>query len=113
VTVGTAHEDGVFTIGFNAEDGRVLLVSQSDGIDEQDSLGGMDTYALSTEGGATVYGGVEAAQLEGTRLELRLSAESAAELGLPTKLRLRFADETATDDARAGLRRVGIATSDA
>ena len=113
VTVRTAHEDGVFTIGFKAEDGRALLVSRSDVIDEQDSLLGMETYALSTDDGATVYGGVESAELEGPSLKLRLRAESAAALGLPSDLRLRFADQAAADDARAELRWVGIATIDA
>ena len=111
VTVATAHEDGVFTIGFRAEDGGALVVSRADAINGQDSLLGMDTYALSTQDGATVYGGVESAKLTETSLELRLRAEAAAALGLSRNLLLRFADESSAEDARAGLRRVGIATA--
>ena len=111
MTVATAHEDGVFTIGFRSQDGRSLVVSRPDAIDDQDSLLGMDTYALSTQDGATFYGGVESAKLEETSLELRLRREAAAALGLSTNLLLRLADESAADKARAGLRRVGIATS--
>jgi hypothetical protein len=39
--------------------GGALLFSQSDRIDEQDSILGMDAYSISTQDGATVYGGVE------------------------------------------------------
>jgi hypothetical protein len=70
--VGVAYEDGVFTVGFEDEDGSgALLFSQSDTIDAQDSILGMDTYSISTQDGATVYGGVESATLSGTNMELQ------------------------------------------
>ncbi|HZA35788.1 MAG TPA: Imm10 family immunity protein [Vicinamibacterales bacterium] len=92
VTVATAYEDGVFTVGFADEDGvGVLLISRSDMIDEQDSSLGMNTYSISTEDGGTFYGGVKSAKLSGTDLELQLTTEAA----------------------RGGLRRVGITSIDA
>ena len=107
----TAIEDGVFTVGLAEQDGvGVLLFSRSDVTDEQDSLLGMDTYSLSTESGATFYGGVESAKLAETDLELQLSAEAAGALGLSAELLLRFAGHAEAEAARAGLRRVGIAT---
>ena len=93
VTVGVAYEDGVLTVGFAEEVGSgALLFSRSDRIDKQDSILGMDTYAISTQDGATVYGGVESATLNGTSLELQLTAETAAVLGLSESLVLRFED---------------------
>jgi hypothetical protein len=110
VTVGTAYEDGVFTLGLANEDGvGALLFSRSDTIDEQDALLGMDTYSVSTDDGATLYGGVESARVTGLDLELRFTSEAADVLGVPRELLLRFEDGSAVDVARRGLRRVGIA----
>jgi hypothetical protein len=72
VTVGTADDDGVFTIQF-ASQGGLRSRSRDRTIDYQHSLpSGLDTHALSNEDGATVYGGVESAKLGGTSLELRV-----------------------------------------
>src|ERR1700724_1785095 len=66
VTVGTAYQDGVFTVGFADDDGAsALLFSRSDTIDEQDALLGIDTYSISTDDGATFYGGVASARVDG------------------------------------------------
>ena len=112
--VGTAYEDGVFTVGFADEDDvGALLFSRSDTIDEQDSLLGVDAYSISTESGATVYGGIEAARLTDTQLELRLTVQAAGVLGVSNELVLRFKDAAGAETARVGLRRVGIAASSA
>lgn len=111
VTVGTAYENRVFTLGLANEDGvGALVFSQSDPIDEQDALLGMDTYSVSTDDGATFYGGIESARVTGLDLELRFTSEAADALGVPRELVLRFEDGAAVDVARRGLRRVGIAT---
>jgi hypothetical protein len=88
--------------------GRTAVLT-SDRTDEQDSMLGMDTYSISTQDGARVYGGVESATLRGTTLELQLSTEAAAVLGLSESLVLHFEDRVEAESARAGLRRVGIA----
>jgi hypothetical protein len=113
VTVGTAYEDGVFTLGLADDDGLGgLLFSQSDTTDEQDALLGMDTYSVSIDEGATFYGGVESATVTGLDMELRLTPEAAGVLGVPCKLLLRFENGVAIDKACRGLRRVGVATLD-
>jgi hypothetical protein len=109
VTVETSYEDGIFTVGFAAGDGAgALLFSRSDAVDTQDALLGMDAYCVSTERGATFYGGVESAWLSGTGLELRLRAEAAEALGLPTELVLRLRDDEAVEAAVDALGHVGI-----
>lgn len=111
VTVGTDYEYGVFTVGFADEDSLgALLFSQSDTIDEQDSFLGFDTYCVSTDTGATFYGGVESARVDGTELALRFTPGAAEKLGVPRDLVLRFEDEAGVTVARDGLRRVGVAT---
>lgn len=108
VTVGTSYEAGVFTLGFSDQDSLgVLLFQKSDTIDEQGSLLGLDTYSISTDAGATIYGGVESASLSGTDIELHLTTEAVAMLGVPGKLLLRVEDEDAADVALNGLRRMG------
>jgi hypothetical protein len=109
-TVGTSYDDGVFILGFQGEDGAPLLVvSRSDTSDEQDAFLGIDTYCISTQDGATFYGGVESVKLDGTSLELRFVAEAAAALGIARDLLLILADRADADAARAGLRRLGVA----
>lgn len=108
MTVGTSYEAGVFTLGFSDQDSLgVLLFQKSDTIDEQGSLLGLDTYSISTDAGATIYGGVESASLSGTDIELHLTTEAVAMLGVPGKLLLRVEDEDAADVALNGLRRMG------
>jgi hypothetical protein len=107
VAVGTAYDDGVFTLGFETDDGGALLLSLSDQVDEQDSLLGI-SYAISTADGATVYGGVESANLSGVDLSLHLSERASEALGLPCDLVLRLRDASEADAAREGFRRVGV-----
>jgi Immunity protein 10 len=87
----------------------VLLFSQSDTVDEQDSFLGMDTYCVSTDSGATFYGGVESAKVNATELAVRFTPEAAETLGVPRDLLLQFEDEAALTVAGDGLRRVGVA----
>jgi hypothetical protein len=108
VAVGTAYDDGVFTLGFETDDGAALLLSLSDQVDEQDSLLGIDSYAISTADGATVYGGVESANLSGVDLSLHLSERASEALGLPRDPVLRLRDASEADAAREGFRRVGV-----
>jgi hypothetical protein len=114
VTVGTAYNDGVFTLGFAGEEGvGALIFSRSDTIDEQDALLGMDTYSVSTADGATFYGGIESLRMTGMDLELQLTAEAADVLGVPRELLLRLQDGAEVEVAREGLRRIGVATASA
>jgi hypothetical protein len=110
VTVGTAYEDGVFTVGFADKDSLgALLFSLSDTTDEQHALLGMDSYCVSTAEGAAFYGGVESVKVEGRELGLRLTPEAADVLSQPRELLLRFEDVAAANLACEGLRRVGVA----
>ena len=112
VTVATSYQDGVFTLGLREQDGGwVLVFSLPDTSDDQAAFLGMDTYCISTPDGATFYGGIESAKLDGAELELRLAAEAAAALGMPTDLLLRFTDRAEAEAARAGFRRVGVTTT--
>jgi len=114
VTVGTSYEDRVFTLGLRDEEGAwALLFSLSDMSDDQDAFLGMDTYCISTQDGATFYGGVESATLDGGNLELRFAAEAAAALGTSRDLLVRLSDRADAEAVRAGFRRVGILTTDA
>jgi hypothetical protein len=114
VTLGTSYDNGVLTVGFADDAGKqALLFSRPDTVGEQDSRVGMDTYCISTERGATFYGGVEAAILRGTALDLRLTAAAADALGLPAELLLRFHDEAAVREAAQNLRSIGIAAKSA
>ncbi len=72
-----------------------------------------NAYSISTESGATVYGGIEAARLTDTQLELRLTVQAAGVLGVSNELVLRFKDAAGAETGRVGLRRVGIAASSA
>ena len=109
VTVATAYEDGLFTIGF-ADDvgGSALLVSRADEFDEQDVRLGMDTYCVSTQAGAAHYGGITAVTLTGPELRIELSREAADELGLDQSLTLLLGDNAAAVSADQGLRRLGV-----
>jgi immunity protein 10 of polymorphic toxin system len=94
--------------------GRNLLFMVASEFDEQDRALGMDTYSLSDETGATVYGGVTSCRLEGNTLAIVLSSEAAAILGLDqaTRMPLLVPPHTITRLAR-GLRTVLTSGSDA
>jgi hypothetical protein len=104
-----AGDDGgeVFMVAFEAAPHEGLILQLSHGIDEQDSMLGMDSYSL-TVGDATAYGGVVDAALDQSVLGLSLTQAAAEALGLPSEIRLRLPDEAAVDAAVGGLRRIGI-----
>ena len=54
-------------------DGVHLLLQRANTFDDDDRRSGMDTYCLSTEDGATHYGGVASWTISQNRLELRLT----------------------------------------
>lgn len=89
--------DGCLVVGLAEEKdggGRSLLFQRWLGGDlagdRQDRLLGMDTYCISNESGATVYGGVSSWGLEGDVLVLCLSTESAEALRLGRECRFRL-----------------------
>lgn len=62
--------------------GHRLELQRSLSFDEQDRRSGQNTYCVSTEEGATHYGGVTSWALDADRLELTLDAEAEAALGV-------------------------------
>ncbi len=60
--------------------------SSYDEPDEQDVDGGMDSYCVTTERGATVYGCLVAARFQNGRLVLDFTAEDARVLELATSV---------------------------
>ena len=100
VTVGTDYEeDGVFIVGFADEDSLGVVFSQPDTVDEQASLLGLDSYCgLRLTAGATFYGGVESARVDGTELALRFTPGAAETAGSSrVSFVLRFEDEACGD----------------
>jgi hypothetical protein len=69
---------------------------------------GMDTYSITTGSGATTYGGLVSARLDGSLLLLKFKDEPAATLGLPPELALRLPDSASVAKVRDGLGRLGI-----
>jgi hypothetical protein len=82
VAVFAEHSDGT---------GSRLELQRAITFDEQDKKLGHDTYCLSTETGATYYGGVESWTLDATLLELLLAEEAAQALGVQDGFRIRLA----------------------
>jgi Immunity protein 10 len=79
--VGLAeHRDGT---------GLSLVFQRALTFDEQDRAMGTDTFCVSDEWGATVYGGVSYT-MDGATLKLELSPEATAALRLPPRLELRL-----------------------
>ncbi len=89
-------------------DGASLLISIALlPYDEQDRALGQDTYCISTEGGATVYGGLTRCVLHNNALLLGLTPDAATTLGLPTQTRFPLTIDHATvARLRAGLQRI-------
>jgi immunity protein 10 of polymorphic toxin system len=107
VTVDELPEMGSFVVGFseNAEgDGTALLLMRALRMTPEAKRGGLATYALSTDGGLTSYGGVLSLRLRERQLELHLNARSTEELGFERAL-IGF-DEARRKDLVAGLRRI-------
>lgn len=67
--------------------------------DEQDVGNGMDSYNVSTERGATVYGGLRTVRLVDLRLSLEFAPEDAQALGIvaPVEVDLGDADVNMLD----------------
>jgi Immunity protein 10 len=107
--VTSGNEEAVFVLAFAVGGkGDALVFQLADSFDEQDALLGMDTYSISTAMGATVYGGIGSASLEGLLLVLRFQKEAAATLGLPDELGLKLPDAASLGMATDGLRHLGV-----
>jgi hypothetical protein len=87
--------------------GERLEVSRALVEDEQSRALGLDTYCLSTEAGATCYGGVASWSLSAGTLEILLDATAAETLGVEGGLRIELnVGREAQEAAKAGLTRV-------
>lgn len=92
------HQDG---------SGSRIEIQKSLMFDEADREAGLDTYCLSTQTGATYYGGVVSWRMDGNNLDLTLDEDAAFELGVDTDLsiELHLPAETVAE-VHAGLRRL-------
>lgn len=79
----------------NGDGGPVLQIQRSLTHDDQDRRLGFDTYCLSDERGASIYGGVLSYSLEGSTLTMRVNQKTRDVLGIPEE----FAIQLDTDDA--------------
>jgi hypothetical protein len=71
---------------------------------DQDRRLGQDTYCLSTQTGATVYGGVRSYAFEGSLLTMRLDRRAWNTLGVPEEFSIRLeADADTLAKVRAAL----------
>ena len=85
--------------------GGRLEIQRALSFDEQDRAEGMDTYCLCISSGATHYGGVLSWKLTPGVLELTLSPEAAAELGLDELVQVAVQMAELERNVRNGLRR--------
>lgn len=97
VIVLAEHEDG---------EGMHLEIQQALSHDAQDKKLGMDTYCISTEEGATHYGGVESWMLTGGVLNVRLDERARHALGTDGFIVDVNGDDEAQQALRDGMRRV-------
>jgi Immunity protein 10 len=94
--------------------GRHLIFERAGSFSDQDCELGMDTYAVTNEHSATVYGVVSAYSLGDEALILKLTSDGSSALGLPrtTRLGLKLPPGDLAQ-LRAGLRAVvGGSTSE-
>lgn len=77
-------------------DGPRLEISRSLTHTKQDRDLGQDTYCLSTQTGATVYGGVRSYVLDGSTLTMRLDSRARDVLGVPGEFSIRLEADAAT-----------------
>jgi len=61
---------------------------------EEEREAGLDDYAISTEAGATVYGGIRGCCISAGRLKLQLTEEAALELGMEAEMCVQLRDPT-------------------
>jgi hypothetical protein len=89
VLVIAEHEDGS---GHRVELQRAFVFTA------EDRRLGMDTYCIVDETGATHYGGVDSWSLEDGLLEIRLSPETAQDLGIDGGYCIRLVGAQSTVD---------------
>ena len=77
-------------------DGPRLEISRALTYTKQDRELGQDTYCLSTQTGATVYGGVRSYTLYEAMLTMRLDARAQEELGVPAEFSIHLEADAAT-----------------
>ena len=68
------------------DSGRRIELQRALSPDEQDRALGQDTYCVVTESGATHYGGIDRWAVQDGEVQLSLSTEAAAALGLDTEV---------------------------
>jgi hypothetical protein len=96
VAVQESKELNTFAVGLyenNDGQGRYLIFQRSLQSDAQDSHLGMNTYAITTELGATVYGGLASYAFDEniSTLKLALEEQAAEDLGICLECELRLA----------------------
>jgi len=85
--------------------GMRLEIQKALSFDEQDQRLGQDTYCVSTDEGATCYGGVASWALKPDSLEVWLDARAAEALGVQHGFVVEFPTETLSI-LKEGLERV-------
>jgi hypothetical protein len=88
----------------DGDSGPRLEISRSLVHSPQDRALGLDTYCLSTQTGATVYGGVVSYRIEDETLTMRLDPRAQEILGVPEEFSIRLdADKSAMESVRLAL----------
>lgn len=88
-------------------DGHSLIFQRSAVFTDQDRELGQDTFAVSTETGATTYGGLDSYLVRDRELLLEFEPDAARDLGLPTTTRVALAlSGSELDGLRTGLAEV-------
>lgn len=103
-------ETGTFVVALAEEPdgrGRRLEIQRGRSFDEQDRQLGMDTYSLSNERGATVYGGVASWELTAGTLVIILEEKAATVLEVGGGFVIHVdANEEMESALRLGMKRV-------
>ena len=68
-----------------------LVFERSFAFTDADRKAGQDTYCITNEAGAAVYGGAGKWSIEGTDLTLAFDSKTAADLGLAEQLTIELA----------------------
>jgi hypothetical protein len=88
----------------DGDGGPRLEISRALASTTQDRELGLDTYCLSTQTGATVYGGVRSYTLHGSTLTIRLDPRAQGALGVPEEFSILLdADEPTVETVRSAL----------
>jgi hypothetical protein len=77
-------------------DGARLEISRAIRPTTQDRALGQDTYCLSTQTGATIYGGVTSYAIEGDVLRMQLATKASSVLGVPRSFSIALNTDVAT-----------------